>query len=104
MTGMFFLVLLAVVGVSLYRFWRNESSPILTQAAVVVRRLDDTHMDPNGAMHETWALEFETDGQRLRMPVSHRVYRTIPQGAKGRLTHQGTRFYRFDWDGRTVEK
>ena len=104
MTGLFLLVALAVLGVGLYRFWRNETSPMLTERAEVVRRLDDTHLDPNGAMHETWALEFEIDGQRLRMPVPHRVYRAIPQGARGRLTHQGTRFYRFEWDGQTVEK
>lgn len=104
MTGLFLLVALAVLGVGLYRFLRNESSPTLTQDAVVVRRLDDTHLDPNGVMQETWALEFEIDGQRLRTPVPHRVYRAIPQGSIGRLTHQGTRFYRFDWDGQTVEK
>jgi hypothetical protein len=83
----------------------NENSPLVTEPAHVVRKINDTHMDANNVMHTTVLIVFALEsGEQIRCVVGHRVYRAIPDGASGMLTHQGTRFYRFESGGIVVEK
>lgn len=102
--GIFICVFIYLIFMNVRRFIENENSPILTEQATVVRRYVDSHTDANGMMHSTSVLVFSTAQGEIRCMVRHGAYRDIPEGAEGMLTHQGTRFYQFVFDGVTVVK
>lgn len=61
-------------------------------------------MDADGIMNESWILIFDINGTKLRCSVPHRVYRAVSDNTSGRLTHQGTRFMSYEFNGTRVEK
>lgn len=86
------------------QFIQNENSPVVTEQALVTRKINDTHIDANGVASTTLLICFDVGGQVLKCSVPGRVYRAIPKGASGLLTHQGTRFKAFEFGGCRVEK
>ena len=48
---------------------------------------------------------YRTDeGKRITVCVTRAVYKSIPKEVEGVLTHQGTLFYSFAFDGQTVTR
>lgn len=88
------------------RFVQNENAPLLTQAATLVEKRRVNHRDANNITQTSYTAAFllAEDQRELRCTLPRRVYNDLEEGAHGLLTHQGTRFQRFEWDGRTVEK
>ena len=87
-------------------FFNNENSPELTQAAILRRKRQYTTTDNNGAISTSYAAEFEIreSGESIRCHISRRVWKALEENTLGQLTHQGTRFRRFEWNGKSVEK
>ncbi len=44
------------------------------------------------------------EGKRITVCVTRAVYKSIPKEVEGVLTHQGTLFYSFAFDGQTVTR
>lgn len=94
----------ALIGWNVWRWMENERSPVLTEHAYLRRKVTESHLDANGVMNTTLLLVFDLEGKSLKCTVSGRVYRAVREGANGLLTHQGTRFRCFEFDGIRVEK
>ncbi len=101
---LFLGVFMVLIAVNIKRFIDNERSPVVTENAWLRRKRDNTSIDANGVMHSTLSLVFEVEGGTLECVVPGRVYRAVREGANGLLTHQGTRFRSFVWDGKRIEK
>lgn len=101
---LFLGVFAVLIAVNIKRFIDNERSPVVTENAWLRRKRDNTSIDANGVMNSTLSLVFEVDGGTLECVVSGRTYRAVREGAHGLLTHQGTRFRCFVFDGIRVEK
>ena len=86
-------------------FFNNENSPELTQAAILRRKRQYT-TNNNGVISTSYAAEFEIreSGESIRCHISRRVWKALEENTLGQLTHQGTRFRRFEWNGKSVEK
>lgn len=103
--GMLIILIFALIVImGLIRFIENENSPVLTERAVLVKKINNTTMDANGTMHTDLLLKFDIGGSILKCPVNGRVYRQMQEGMDGMLTHQGTRFKCFEVDGIKIEK
>lgn len=89
---------------SIKTFINNENSEILTEEAYVKRKVNDTHMDANGGMNTTLMIVFTVKDRDIKCAMRHRAYRNIPKASKGILTHKGTRFISFEFDGNIVER
>ena len=85
-------------------FIDNENSPIVSEEAYVKRKIKDTHIDANGIANTTLMIVFTVDSRDIKCRVRNRIYRGIPKDTYGVLTHKGTRFIRFEFDGKVVEK
>ncbi len=101
---LFACLFLGVLIQGVAQFVQNERAPVVTEPARLVRKVANTHTDAGGGVQETLTLVFALESGELRCCVSGRVYRAVPEGSAGLLTHQGTRFRRFDFGRRTVEK
>lgn len=86
------------------RFIDNENSPIVSEEAYVKRKINDTHIDANGASNTTLMIVFTVNSKDIKCHVRNRIYRGIPKDTYGVLTHKGTRFIKFEFDGQVVEK
>ncbi len=87
-------------------FFNNQNSPELTQAAILQRKRQYTTTDNNGAIYTSYAAEFEIreSGESIRCYVPYRTWKALEENTLGQLTHKGTRFRRFEWNGKSVEK
>lgn len=85
-------------------FIDNENSPIVSEEAYVKRKINDTHIDANGVTNTTLMIVFTVDSQDIKCHVRNRIYRSIPKDTYGILTHKGTRFIKFEFDGKVIEK
>lgn len=103
---LFFCVFAALLIKNIAQFIRNENSPVSTQAAVLETKRRRTSMDANHVSHTTFTAEFLLlpEQERLLCHVPRRVYQDLEEGGRGLLTHQGTRFLRFEWEGHVAEK
>lgn len=88
------------------RFIKNEQSPVLTEPAHLVDKISDTMTDANGHVSTTLLLVFHVGvgEETLKCSVPGRVYRAVQKDVHGMLTHQGTRFRCFEFNGIRVEK
>jgi len=108
--GVLFLILFLgiagwIVGKGVSQFVSNERSPERAEPVAVVRKIEDCWLDPGtNVMQTTLMIVFDLETGEIRCTVPARIYREIPEGVCGTLTHQGTRFRQFDFDGRTVSK
>ncbi len=103
------LLILCIIVSWVWRFIKNENSPVISTRARMVRRICNSHVstDANGvtSTSESLYLLFELDtGSELKLPVGGRAYRRVPKDEWGTLTFQGTRFLRFTSVSGTVEK
>lgn len=102
------LIIICLIGFSVITgiktFFDNENSEVLSEEAYVKRKIDDTHVDANGVMNTTLTIVFTVKDKDIRCVMRHRAYRKIPKNSKGILTHKGTRFISFEFDGVLVEK
>lgn len=94
----------ALIGWNVWRWMENERSPVLTEPAHLRKKITESHLDANGVMNTTLLLIFDLEGLTLKCTVPGRVYREVREGADGLLTHQGTRFRCFEFEGIRVEK
>ena len=85
-------------------FIENENSPIISEEAYVKRKINDTHIDANGVANTTLMILFTVNSKDIKCHVRNRIYRGIPKDTYGILTHKGTRFIKFEFDGKVVEK
>ena len=90
---------------SILEFFQNEASPELTQTAVLRKKRRHT-TNNNGTMSTTFTAEFDIKetGESIRCHIPRRVWKELEENTLGLLTHQGTRFRRFEWNGQSVEK
>lgn len=86
------------------RFIYNENSPIVSEEAYVKRKINNTHIDANGVSNTTLMIVFTVNSEDIKCVVRHRIYREIPKNTYGILTHKGTRFIKFEFDGQVIEK
>ena len=99
---LFVLIVFVLTLVRGLRQWgRNNRSPRLTVAAVVVsKRTQASHRhDANGLSHTAtrYFATFEVEsGDRMELAVSGPEYRMLAEGDRGRLTFQGTRYLGFE--------
>ncbi len=91
---------------SFAQFIQNENSPVITEQAFLKRKKASSYMDANNIMQTTHIVEFEVgkDHQLMKFTVTNRIYRVLEENTIGMLTHQGTRFKAFEWNGTRVEK
>ena len=110
--GMEFFVVIVVCAFvvilirSITEFINNQNSPELTQAAILRRKRQYTTTDNNGVISTSYAAEFELreNGESIRCYISYRAWKALEENTLGQLTHKGTRFRRFEWNGKSVEK
>ena len=78
----------------------------LTQAAILRRKRQYTTTDNNGVISTSYAAEFELreSGESIRCYIPYRAWKALEENTLGQLTHKGTRFRRFEWNGKSVEK
>ncbi len=100
----FIIIFVCTLVVNIKRFIENENSPVVTENAYLRKKINDTHMDANGVVHSSLLLLFDIDGNTIKCVVPGRVYRAVNEGTYGLLTHQGTRFKCFEFNGIKVEK
>ena len=106
---LFFIILAIVIINGIRQYVKNENSPVISTKAQLINRKKDvsTTMDANNVMHhnETFKLEFKLDtGSEVKFVVNRRIFYELEEFEWGILTFQGTRFLRFQWNDRTVEK
>ena len=106
---LFFIILAIVIINGIRQYVKNENSPVISTKAQLINRKKDvsTTMDANNVMHhnETFKLEFKLDtGSEVNFVVNIRIFYELEEFEWGILTFQGTRFLRFQWNDRTVEK
>lgn len=96
------IVVSAVRGAKQWK--KNNDSPVLTVAAIVVAKRVDVyhHMnDVNDNMHSssstTYYVTFEVEsGDRMELAVKGTEYGMLVEQDKGKLTFQGTRYLGFE--------
>lgn len=98
------LILCIVIVAGISQYIQNENSPILTEKATLVRKINDTMIDTNGVPMTTLYLKFEINGITRKFTVSGRIYRSVQENSIGLLTYQGTRFISFESNGVKVER
>lgn len=98
------ILVTAVIVAAIIRFLKNETSPIVTESATLLKKVDDTTVDNDGIMTESLILIFDINGTKLKCGVSSRIYRAVKENTSGQLTHQGTRFISYEFNGTRVVK
>lgn len=102
------IIIIGLIGFSIINgiktFVDNENSEVLSEEAYVKRKIDDSNMDANGVMNTNLIIVFTVKDKDIRCVMRHRAYRKIHKNSKGILTHKGTRFISFEFDGNLVEK
>lgn len=68
------------------------------------KKIDDTSVDANGVMSTTLLIVFTVSNKDIKCRMRHRAYKNISKHTNGMLTHRGTRFISFEFDGNIVEK
>lgn len=103
---LFLCVFVGILLSGITRFLQNERSPVVTVPAVLTKKKTSSYVDANHVTTTKYFVEFEigADAGILRCAVPYRVYRRLEEGVSGTLTHQGTRFQAFAWNGIRVEK
>lgn len=107
--NMIVLVVIVFIVFAVYGFIKNENSPLVATKAVLIDKINDTHVhtDANGVASttENLFLLFKLDtGSTIKLPVGGRIYRSIPKDEWGMLTFQGTRFVKFENSSVVVER
>lgn len=93
----------------IYRFIKNENSPVIATKARLIDKKRDVHTNvgANGAMStsETLYLIYELDtGSTVKLMVGGRIFRHAPEQEWGTLTFQGTRFLKFESPSGILER
>ena len=97
----FVLFLGIIVFQWIYRYAKNESSPVIaTKARLIEKHVStSTHTDANGgsSTSDTLYLIYELDtNSKIELIVNGRIYRHAAEWEWGTLTFQGTRFLKFE--------
>lgn len=87
-------------------FMQNKNSPVVTEQAFLIKKENRTHMDANNLLHTEYIASFKLRGNSavLKCAVPFKVYKQLKEEVSGLLTHQGTKFEAFEWEGFRVEK
>ena len=94
--AVFVLVVMAVVGVKLFRQWRaNEAAPLLSVDAMVVSQRARLRNNPGMDRSLCWVTFEQPTGERLELQVGRQDFDRLAEGDRGTLVHQGTRFKGF---------
>lgn len=103
---LFLCVFFGILLSGIVRFMQNERSPIITEQALLLKKRRCTETDANHMIITNYYVEFETgtDTKFLKCAVSHQIYLQLEEGVSGMLTHQGSRFKAFEWNGMRVEQ
>ncbi|WP_106767699.1 DUF2500 domain-containing protein [Paenibacillus faecalis] len=103
----FFVVMLGIIlltaGKGIMQWNRNNKQPLLTvDSRIVSKRSEVTHSrhsdDGLSSRSKTsYYLTFEVEsGDRMEFLVSGEEFGVCAEGDKGKLTFQGTRYYKFE--------
>lgn len=94
--------------VSRTRLRRDGGSRELRQEPVSIRKRlnagNPTYIDLDEYLHVCTAVFACEDGRAVTLRIPGRVYDVLRQGQQGWLTYQGSRFIRFEDDGKAADK
>lgn len=102
--AIFVVLFICILAINVKRFIDNEKSPVITEPAYLKNKKSSTSTDENGCMSTTLYLVFETNDNIIKCTVPNRIYRAVRENTHGMLTHQGTRFKSFEFNGIRIEK
>lgn len=100
----FISVIAVIILVNIIRFIINKSSPTLTETAILEKKKKYTHTNGDGMVFVTPVLFFNVEGETIKCNVPEKIYNAVQENTTGTLTHQGTIFRSFEFNGTNVEK
>lgn len=107
MEGLMFLALCIIVGSGVVNVINtakeNEKSEVLKEKVYVKRKKDNIYVDGNGVLNKTFQIVFAAGKEEIECVMREKSYKNIPENISGMLTHKGTSFMEFEFDGKIIE-
>ena len=107
MESLMFLILFMIVGSGIVNVIKtsneNENLEVSKEKAYIKRKIDNIYIDGNGVLNKTFLIVFAVGNEEVECVMKEKNYKSIPENITGMLTHKGTSFMKFEFDGKIIE-
>lgn len=107
MEKLIFLISFIIIGFGIItlisKLIESKNSEVLSEKAYTKSKIDNRYVDSNGVLNRNLIIVFDIDNKEIKCVVKSEVFEKIPENVSGILTHKGTSFIKFKFDGKVIE-